>query len=138
MSESSWAAIRHAVYSRANGCCEYCRTCEDNTGQTMEVEHIDPEGGDILENLCLSCGNCNRSKASATSALDPETGELIALFNPRSQTWSEHFTWIGKGQRVMGLTPTGRATVARLKMNRDHIVNARFRWIIAGFHPPKD
>jgi len=138
MSELSWNAIRRAVYIRAHACCEYCRTSEDNSGQTMEIEHIDPDGGDVLQNLCLSCGNCNRSKASATSAPDPQTNEEVPLFNPRTQNWSEHFSWIDDGQRILGLTPTGRATVARLKMNREHMVRARQRWIIAGFHPPGD
>jgi hypothetical protein len=60
----------------------------------MEIEHIDPDGGDILENLCLSCGNCNRSKATATAAVDPATGEAVPLSNPRTQAWSEHFAWV--------------------------------------------
>jgi hypothetical protein len=104
----------------------------------MEIEHIDPNGGDVLENLCLSCGNCNRSKGTATLALDPETGQAVALFNPRTQVWSEHFAWIEGGRRIDGLTPVGRATISRFRMNRDHLVRARHRWIIASFHPPKD
>src|SRR5579859_5918606 len=107
MSELSWQAIRRLVYIRANGCCEYCQTCEENTGQTLEVEHIDPNGGDGLENLCLSCANCNRSKAIATTASDPETGEIAPLFNPRKQVWSEHFLWIDGGTRIQGVTSTG-------------------------------
>ena len=104
----------------------------------MEVEHIDPNGSDLLENLCLSCGNCNRSKAIAMMAIDPETGKEVSLFNPRQQKWSEHFMWIDNGQRIAGLTPIGRATVVRLKMNREHMMRARLCWVIAGFHPPKD
>lgn len=138
MSELSWSAVRQTVYERANGCCEYCRTCVDNTGQAMEIEHIIPGTGDALENLCLSCGNCNRSKAIATGAMDPESGVEAPLFNPRTQRWSEHFVWIDEGRRIEGLTPTGRATVSRFKMNRDHMLRARSRWITAGFHPPKD
>ncbi len=138
MTESSWSATRRLVYTRANGCCEYCRSCEDNTGQSMEIEHIDPNGGDHPDNLCLSCGNCNRSKAVATSAPDPLTGEAAPLFNPRQQQWAEHFRWIENGCKVEGQTATGRATVARFKMNRLHIVQARQRWVIAGYHPPKD
>jgi len=102
----------------------------------MEVEHIDPAGGDSLDNLCLSCGNCNRSKAIATSAPDPETAEIVPLFNPRMQAWSEHFQWIENGARIQGLTAMGRATLVRLKMNRLPVVNARKRWVIAGTHPP--
>ena len=49
----------------------------------MHVEHIHPENGDDPENLCLSCPNCNLSKATATTAVDPETGQEVPLFNPR-------------------------------------------------------
>ncbi len=138
MSEPSWSAIKRAVYERARGSCEYCRTSQDNTGQIMEVEHIDPDGGDVLDNLCLSCGNCNRSKASATLATDPQTGEQVPLFNPRTQRWTDHFEWMDEGRRVSGITPTGRATVSRFKMNRDYMIRARHRWVQAGFHPPSD
>lgn len=139
MSEApSWNSIKRAVYARARAYCEYCRTSEDNSGQTMEIEHISPDGGDVLDNLCLSCGNCNRSKAVATTAIDPQTGDVVSLFNPRTQIWSEHFTWSDGGQQILGLTAIGRATVDRLKMNRDHMRRARQRWVLAGFHPPKD
>lgn len=104
----------------------------------MEVEHIDPNGGDEMENLCLSCGNCNRSKAVSMTAIDPDTNEIVRLFNPRTQPWSEHFMWIDNGERIRGLTPTGGATLVRLKMNRDHVVRARHRWILGGFHPPNE
>ena len=104
----------------------------------MEIEHIEPGGGDQADNLCLSCANCNRSKAVVTVAEDPLTGDLAPLFNPRQQKWRDHFRWIDGGCRVEGLTPVGRATVSRFKMNRMRIVNARQRWIIAGYHPPPD
>ena len=59
----------------------------------MHVEHINPGGGDNLDNLCLACPNCNLSKATSTSAVDPETGKEVALFNPRIQTLNNHFEW---------------------------------------------
>src|SRR5215510_4647399 len=62
MGEVSWNTLRQIVYERADGCCEYCQTCETNSGQTMQVDHIDPMGDDVLDNLCLSCWNCNSSK----------------------------------------------------------------------------
>jgi hypothetical protein len=102
----------------------------------MHIEHVDPAAGDSPENLCLSCPNCNLSKAAATSAADPETGQIATLFNPRTQSWSEHFLWRENGVRLQGLTPTGRATIARLKMNQDRILIARVRWVESGYHPP--
>src|SRR5690349_5281459 len=129
MSELSWEATKRLVFQRARGCCEYCQSCEDNTGQAMHIEHIIPSGGNNPENLCLSCGNCNLSKAEATSAVDPESGEIAPLFNPRTDIWVEHLMWIESGSKVLGLTPTGRATIQRLKINRSRIVKARLRWI---------
>lgn len=138
MSEQlSWNAIKLRVYQRANGCCEYCQTCEGNTAQAMHTEHIDPFGGDILDNLCLACSNCNLSKARATSAIDPETKEVVNLFNPRTQNWHEHFEWIDDGLILKGITSTGRATIQRFKMNQPRVLIARRRWIMGGFHPPK-
>ena len=92
MGELSWDALKQFVYEHASGCCECCQTCEENIGQTMQVDHIDPQGGDVLENLCLSCWNCNSSKHKATVVTDAETGERVPLFNPRMQVWAEHFT----------------------------------------------
>ena len=136
MADLSWAATVRLVHERAGFCCEYCQTCQEIIGQAMHVEHIDPNGSDDPENLCLACANCNLSKAQATTETDPETDEAVQLFNPRQQTWSEHFVWIDDGLRLEGLTPVGRATIVRLKMNMDRIVNARAVWVIAGVHPP--
>ena len=138
MSELSWAETIRRVHQRAVNRCEYCQTAQRVIGQAMHVEHIHPDGRDDLENLCLSCPSCNLSKARATTAPDPETDESVPLFNPRTQSWSEHFEWIQNGQIIRGLTPTGRATVARLRMNQPRIVEARSIWILAGVHPPTE
>jgi hypothetical protein len=136
MGELSWAAMVRLVHSRAQNCCEYCQTCRDTIGQAMHVEHVDPAGANRLENLCLACPTCNLSKASATFAPDPETAEATPLFNPRTQHWQDHFTWIDNARRIQGLTPTGRATVERLRMNQDRLVVARALWVKAHCHPP--
>ncbi|MBZ0302907.1 MAG: HNH endonuclease [Anaerolineae bacterium] len=136
MNEVSWNALRRQVYERAHGCCEYCQTCEANSGQTLHVDHIHPDDGDVEENLCLACWNCNTSKHQATTAIDPETGESVLLFNPRKDHWPAHFQWLEGGIWIRGLTPVGRATVDRLKMNRPAIVVARKRWVDGGYHPP--
>ncbi len=137
MSELSWSAIKRLVYERAGSCCEYCQTAEYNTGQPMHVEHIDPNGGNDPGNLCLSCSSCNLSKATATTGRDPETGEETAFFGPRVQLWQDHFEWIDEGLRIHGKTATGRATIARLKMNQLRLIRARRNWIAAGSHPPR-
>jgi hypothetical protein len=137
MNDLSWAEIVRRVHQRANLLCEYCQTSQRVTGQAMQVDHIDPDGDDTLDNLCLACGNCNLSKARATSAPDPQTGAVVQLFNPRTQIWAEHFEWTPDGTRLNGLTPTGRATIERLKINQDRVVDARVLWVFAGVHPPK-
>jgi hypothetical protein len=98
--------------------------------------HIDPQGGDGPENLCLSCSSCNLSKAAAISATDPESGTIVPLFHPRQQLWDEHFEWIDEALRIHGKTATGRATIERLKLNQQHLVRARRNWVEARKHPP--
>ena len=101
----------------------------------MHVEHIHPGGGDNLDNLCLACPNCNLSKATAVTAVDPETGEEAPLFNPRTQIWDEHFEWADDYALILGVTLIGRATVTCFKMNRPRMVLTRRRWVQAGLHP---
>ena len=106
----------------------------------MDVDHIIPRhsGGTTTENnLCLSCPNCNKSKGTRQTAVDPLTGEEVPLFNPRQHKWTEHFQWNDTGLIILGLTPMGRATIERLQMNRQNLVeDARPQWIILGIHPP--
>ncbi|MDX1993072.1 MAG: HNH endonuclease signature motif containing protein [bacterium] len=137
MRDLSWAQLVRRVHQRAGFLCEYCHTSQQVTGQAMHVDHIDPDGEDTLDNLCLACGNCNLSKAQATVAEDPETYQSVPLFNPRTQVWAEHFEWFPDGTRLKGIMPTGRATIERLKINQDRIVDARAIWVFVGLHPPK-
>ncbi|MBK9124895.1 MAG: HNH endonuclease [Chloroflexi bacterium] len=125
------------MLERADYCCEYCRCCESVSGQALHVDHIDPSRGDIYDNLCAACAACNGSKWIAVNGTDPTTGEVVLLFNPRIQNWHEHFEWLHAGLIVAGRTPTGRATVDRLRMNRNRSVRARRSWIAADVHPPK-
>ena len=66
-------------------------------------------------NLWLSCPLCNRYKADQTHALDPQTGETVPLFNPRSERWDDHFAW--QDTLLIGLTAVGRATIRVLNIN---------------------
>lgn len=138
MTALPWTQIVRLVHQRASNCCEYCRTSQQVCGQSMHVEHINPAGGDQPDNLCLACPTCNLSKGKATTALDPETKKMVALFNPRQQRWRDHFDWRENGVIVTGKTAIGRATVERLKMNQPRMMTARRIWIKAGAHPPAD
>lgn len=131
-------ALRELVVQRARGLCEYCQTPMAIVIE-MEIDHIQPEslGGETSpENSCLACISCNTRKHDAITGIDPETGHSVPLFNPRLQIWGEHFRWNDNGTLLIGLTPTGRATTSRLKINRDVVVKARERWVKAGWHPP--
>jgi hypothetical protein len=57
----------------------------------------------------------------------------VVLFNPRRDSWSEHFRW--DGVRLEGLSPTGRATAAALVMNRPLMVAIREEEVMLGRHP---
>ena len=69
-------------------------------------------------------------------AIDPETGEMVSLFNPRTQTWSAHFTWSEDGIRIIPKTAVGRMTVDVLSLNDELRVRSRALWVEAGYHPP--
>jgi hypothetical protein len=104
----------------------------------MTIDHIVPEaqgGPTTFDNLCFACRRCNEFKGSATTARDPLTGQIVPLFNPRTQTWGDHFTWDASGIRLIGLTAIGRATIIALKMNNEVIVDTRRRWVSVGWHP---
>jgi hypothetical protein len=118
--------------------CAYCRS-PMVIGIPMVVEHIVPivaGGATTGDNLCLSCYRCNEFKGARQTAPDPDDAQVILLFHPRHQHWSEHFAWEDGNLHIRGLTPHGRTTVALLKLNSDWLVQARRLWIIAGVHPP--
>ena len=134
--------VERRVRDAARNRCGYCLSPQRLVMARLEIEHIIPvsRGGDSSEsNLWLSCPLCNRFKADRTSAPDPDTGIEVPLFNPRTQRWSEHFRWSEDGIRVIGLTPTGRATVALLHLADDpDALIVRAHWVLAGWHPPTD
>jgi 5-methylcytosine-specific restriction endonuclease McrA len=82
------AEIRRQVVERAGNCCEYCLLHQDLAASTHQVDHVIAEkhgGQTSLDNLALSCMVCNRRKGSDIGSLDPTTGVLVPLFNPRTQ-----------------------------------------------------
>jgi len=136
------AEVARRVRETAKNRCGYCLSPQHLVMARLEIEHILPRarGGKTEEsNLWLSCPLCNRYKADRTTATDPETGNEVPLFDPRRQRWSQHFTWSSDGLRIIGLTATGRATVAALHLADDpDAITVRSYWILAGWHPPAD
>ena len=70
--------------------------------------------------------------------------EVVPIFNPRQQSWKEHFVWLDQGVVIEGTTPIGRATCLRLDLNdtrypeSDSIRETGRFWIKTGIHPPAD
>lgn len=134
--------IERRVRSAARHRCGYCLSPQHLVMARLEIEHIIPlaKGGTNDEsNLWLSCPLCNRYKGDRITAIDPVSGLIVPLFNPRTQVWHEHFRWSDDGIRIEGLTPTGRATALALHLADDpDALLVRHYWILAGWHPPAD
>lgn len=129
------SALRQAVLTAAQGRCAYCLSPAQMMGVTFEVDHVIPRsagGRTQFDNLCLSCPTCNRHKANRLSARDPLSGRLIRLFHPHQNVWSHHFAWGADGAHILGRTPTGRATVEALRVNRSAMILLRRYWRATG------
>ncbi len=112
------AALRREVRARAKACCEYCRLGEGDAFFPHEPDHViavKHGGSTDSANLALACIECNRHKGSDLASIDPESGLIVALFNPRTDVWDEHFE--ARAGRIVPRTSVGRVTVALLRMN---------------------
>ena len=129
------------VAKRACGACEYCKSQVRFAMQSFSIEHITPldgGGSSDLENLAFACQGCNNHKYTKTEVRDPVTGLMVPLFHPRTQRWQNHFVWSSDFTRILGVTPTGRATVEALFLNREGLVNLRRALYALGEHPPAE
>ena len=87
------AELRQAVARRANFLCEYCLIAEADTFYGCEVDHIislKHGGSSKLNNLAYACALCNRAKGSDIGSISA-AGEFTRFFNPRVESWTEHF-----------------------------------------------
>lgn len=132
-------SVRERIAERAGFRCEYGLCPQSHSPGAFAIEHIAPSAGggpDAESNLALSCSGCNGFKATATTGIDPVTKEAAPLYHPRQDSWADHFLWSEDALRVEGRTPTGRASVARLRLNREGVVNLRELLKLKGLHPP--
>ena len=126
-------ALRHQVIERARGCCEYCLLHRDDNVFSHEVDHIVAEkhhDETVLDNLCLSCLDCNRHKGSDMTSIDLQTAEVVLLFHPRRDIWNEHFRL--DSAQIIPLTAKGRVTISLLHMNSDDQLAKRAELILLG------
>ncbi|MCB0200141.1 MAG: HNH endonuclease [Anaerolineae bacterium] len=127
------------IRRQADNRCGYCQSHQKYVMGRLEIDHLIPRskgGSNDEENLWLSCRLCNNAKRDQTHGVDPLTREVMPLYNPRTQAWSDHFIWSDDGVQIIGLTPCGRATVLALQLNNLIAVMVRQEWVAAGWHPP--
>ena len=120
------AATRVLVRARADDRCEYCRFPQHALEQSLQIEHIVARqhlGGDELSNLALACDHCNWHKGPNLSTIEPESRNLVQLFNPRLDKWQENFEF--RGPLIIGISSKGRGTVQLLGMNSESRLQLR-------------
>ncbi len=134
------ARLKQIVIERAHACCEYCASLARYSMSPFAIDHVLPisRGGQtVQENLALVCQGCNGAKYNKVTALDPVTNRAVPLFHPRRQQWRVHFAWNEPCTSMIGLTPTGRATIVALDLNRPELMNLRTVLYTIGEHPPE-
>jgi hypothetical protein len=130
--------MRDAVATRAHDRCEYCAIGEDATLARHEPDHIIGEqhrGETILANLAYACFHCNRFKGPNIATIDPDTGALVRLFNPRADHWMDHFELAGAV--IVARTAIGRGTAELLHFNGEPRVALRAELLRQGRYSPQ-
>ena len=132
-------ATQNQVRQRAKLLCEYCHASEQWQYVSFTVDHVVPltkGGANSIDNLALACFHCNRQKSDKIVAFDEQSLSEVPLFNPRIDSWQEHFIWSTDTLLIIDLTSTGRATVVALAFNRTRIINIRAADREIRRHPP--
>ncbi len=128
------ANTRQIVRRRASDACEYCHIPQKGTPLIpFHIEHIIAKqhgGEDDPSQLALACDRCNAYKGPNLASIDPQSGDIVSLFNPLQDAWKDHFMF--RGSVIVGLIPTGRATVRLLNMNDPRRVQLREVWLEEG------
>jgi hypothetical protein len=125
--------LAQTVRERAGERCEYCRIPQSALLLRFQVDHIIAEqhaGETVLGNLAFACPHCNRYKGPNIGGLDLQSGQLVRLFHPRTDDWTEHFQFAEA--LLVGKTPVGRATVQVLAINADEPLRFRMTLLLTG------
>ena len=127
-------ALRALVRHRAQGLCEYCLLHEQDLLHGFHVDHVISEkhsGPTQDHNLAWACPFCNRAKGSDIAGY--VDGNLVRLYNPRIDRWSEHFRL--DGARMAALSAIGRVTLPLLGLNDAYRLAMRELLLEAGLFP---
>jgi hypothetical protein len=133
------ADLRRLVVERAERVCEYCLIHEDDTFFGCQVDHVISEkhGGKTEPgNLAYACAFCNRHKGTDIASISQRTERLTALFNPRTDSWQEHFRI--EEATIVPLTEVGEVTVSLLGFNSFDRILERSALIEAGRYPSRE
>jgi len=128
--------LREEVRTAAQSRCEYCLLGEAYTEFKHEFDHIiatQHGGTTAFENITKACFDCNRQKGPKICSMDLDTGDVVRLFDPRHQRWTEHFRL--QGAVIEPLTASARATVRVLNMNDPDRIEDRKELLNVGLYP---
>ena len=130
------ARTRELVRQRAGRRCEYCRLPESavpylvfHVDHIIAKQHVD-DLSDNPQGLAWACSECNYHKGPNLVSINPETKEQVSVFHPRLDDWESHFA-VQTG-RIVGLTPSGRATARLLNMHAPRLVRLRRELVAQG------
>ncbi|MFW6359736.1 MAG: HNH endonuclease, partial [Chroococcales cyanobacterium] len=112
--------------NRAGNACEYCRISAELRPSGCHVDHIISlkHGGEtVTENLAYACLSCSVNKGTDLGSISRRTGELVRFYNPRRDSWEEHFRL--EGARIESLTDIGEVTERIFHFNDEERVLER-------------
>lgn len=130
------ARLRGWVVARARQRCEYCLVHSEFAIFAHEIDHVIARkhgGATTAGNLAYACAQCNRFKGSDVAAPDPQSGDIVPLFNPRAQKWHAHFEL--DGPVIVPVSAIGRATERLLQLNQIDRLLLRKELIALGRYP---
>ena len=87
----------------------------------MSIKH---GGKTTADNLAYTCQICNLSKGSDIVAFLEKSDNPIRFFNPRTDTWNEHFS-IDETGRLESITDIGETTIRILDLNHPESIIER-------------
>jgi hypothetical protein len=120
-------SLRKRIIERANFHCEYCKIHVDNSFFTFHIEHIvslKHGGKTVFDNLALACPICNLNKGSDVATFLIDVTTPIRFFNPRIDSWVEHFE-IEKSGLIFHKSNIGEATIKILDLNHPESIIER-------------
>lgn len=125
---------RLLVAERAGRRCEYCLVHEESAGFPHQIDHIVSRkhgGSSGIGNLAYACILCNRYKGTDVASLD-HVGQPVRLFDPRRDSWDEHFRL--DGAVIEPLTPIGEVTTRMLRLNRaERVIERRLMQALGSY-----